>query len=58
MSSKVSGGNIAVAVNTEAVWNVVVAVVVNIIVSREKMIRDKERGRNAGYILASGYKTM
>lgn len=34
-----SGGNIAVAVNTEAVWNVVVAVVVNTIGSLEKMIR-------------------
>ena len=45
------------AVNAEAVWNVVVAVVVNIIGSREKMIRETERGRNAGYILASGYKT-
>jgi hypothetical protein len=55
----VSDGNIAVAVNTEAVWTVVVAVavVVNIIGSREKMIRETERGRSAGYILASGYKT-
>jgi hypothetical protein len=54
----VSGGNIAVAVNTEAVWNVVVAVVVNTIGSLEKMIRETKTGRNAGYILASGYKTM